>query len=117
MKKKSPRIIYFIKGAVPSADQIEEAEAIGDNVVFRNATLIPSTGALEYCFAVAGEVPARYEKAFETVTAPETSKKETEADAKDKLEAYAKEKYGIDLDRRKSLANLEAIVKELDEKA
>ncbi len=62
--RKWPRILFFILGALPTAEEVGEAEALGFNVVFRNALLVPAEGALEACDGVAGEVPERYAAAF-----------------------------------------------------
>lgn len=61
---KPARILFFIVGAMPTADDYEAAEAIGANVSFRNASAVPPDGALEECDGVAGAVPARYAEAF-----------------------------------------------------
>lgn len=60
MNKKQPRILYFITCAVPSVKELEEAEKCGNNVVFRNANLVPSVCNPERCDGVAGSVPTAY---------------------------------------------------------
>ncbi len=66
MKKKYPKIIFFIKGVRPSNEEQLIAESLGLNVVFRNANYISETGSLEKCDGVAGKVPAVYANAFPT---------------------------------------------------
>ncbi len=60
--KRYPRILYFIKGVMPSAEAQEVAEALGPNVAFRNANFVPTSGAPEKCDGVAGDVPELYKK-------------------------------------------------------
>lgn len=56
-----PRLLYFIDGPKPSEDDLAAAVAITEyDVAFRNAQLVPGTGALENCQAVAGCVPPTY---------------------------------------------------------
>lgn len=105
--KRYPRILFFIKGTLPSAEAMEVAEKYGPNVAFRNANFVPSSGAIEKCDGVAGEVPETYKelptaeealKKFEEdrKAAAETANKnkakreagaKAEADGKDKTEA------------------------------
>ena len=69
MKGRYPRILFFIKGAVPSVDDIDESEKMGPNVAFRNACFIPeelTDGAFEQCDGVAGAVPKSYANKFPT---------------------------------------------------
>jgi hypothetical protein len=61
--KKKPnqqQTLYFIKGAIPTAEQLAEAEALGTRS-FRNA-LKPSNPPRIGCKA-AGAVPENYKKA------------------------------------------------------
>lgn len=60
MIKKHPRIIYFIKGAAPTADDLAGALKLGANVVFRNVQFIGQPNCLEACAGVAGAVPPAY---------------------------------------------------------
>jgi len=58
--KKFPKILFFIKGSIPTKEDYEAAESLGPNCVFRNASFVPSTGSLEKCNGVAGLVPELY---------------------------------------------------------
>lgn len=64
--RKNPRILFFVASAMPSEKDFAEAELLGSNVVFRNASVVPEEGALEKCDGVAGCVPARYASAYQT---------------------------------------------------
>lgn len=60
MLKKSERVIYFIQGSIPSAEEAALAAQLGNNVVFRNAQFATES-CPEDCDAVAGTViPAAY---------------------------------------------------------
>lgn len=62
---KPAKILYFIEGAAPTAEDFEAAQAIGGNVVFRNALAVPNEPhSLEICDGVAGVVPPIYAEAF-----------------------------------------------------
>lgn len=64
---KLAKVLYFVSGPVPSAEQYQEAQALKANVVFRNAQAVPAERhALETCDGVAGEVPEQYADAFDT---------------------------------------------------
>ena len=63
---KSPKILYFIKGTLPSDEAYDVADNFGTNVAFRNVDFIVETNALEDCDGVAGEVPAAYAKKYPT---------------------------------------------------
>lgn len=95
MKKNYPRILYFINGAMPSDEAQEVAETYGPNVAFRNANFVPSSGALEKCDGVAGEVPETYRKlpsAEDALKAFENARKDARkkaAENKEKREAEA----------------------------
>ena len=62
MIKKQPRILFFIKGAVPTVAEMEAAENCGNNVSFRNASLVPKVCNPEKCDGVEGVVPEAYKK-------------------------------------------------------
>lgn len=65
MKSSFPVILFFINGAHPTADDLEEAESYGPNVRFRNAHHVAADmnpGAIESCDGVAGTVPKAYQK-------------------------------------------------------
>lgn len=65
MHIKALKILFFVNGPAPTAEQIVEAEALPTNVSFRNALAVPAENhALEECDGVAGEVPAIYAARF-----------------------------------------------------
>lgn len=55
---KKAKIIYFVKGFAPKADDFEKASKMNAEVIFRNALI--STDSVEDCDGVAGEVPQAY---------------------------------------------------------
>lgn len=57
---KPVKVLYFVDGIAPTADQIVEANSLAAHVCFRNARAIPAEGALEECDGVTGVVPQRY---------------------------------------------------------
>ena len=60
---KQPRILYFIGGPVPTAEERKDARRYGANTAFRNAALIGSSETgIEKCDGVAGKIPAAYAK-------------------------------------------------------
>lgn len=59
MKMNSPKILYFIGSAVPTAEDIEAAHALGHNTVFRNAAHV-GFDPIEACDGVSGKVPDSY---------------------------------------------------------
>lgn len=63
---KPVRILFFIAGVVPTAEEQQAAaELNGAQVVFRNASAVPAEKhSLEICDGVAGEVPDLYAEAF-----------------------------------------------------
>lgn len=67
-RPKMPRILFFVGGVMPTDDEIDHAEELAPmRVSFRNANLVPDTGALEHCDGWAGDAtPKRYRKAFGT---------------------------------------------------
>lgn len=96
---RPPRVLYFIKGTVPTLeDQLAAEELAPCLVSFRNAHLVSDVGALEACDAVAGAVPARYKKAYPGVEdAVEAYKKAREEAYKArKEEADTAKKAGLD---------------------
>lgn len=62
LSMKPAKILYFVDGVAPSADDMIAAAAINGQVCFRNARAIVSEGALEECDGVAGKVPPTYAK-------------------------------------------------------
>jgi hypothetical protein len=58
------KILFFVRGAAPTAEQHAEAAALNGNVCFRNALAISSHAALEDCDGVAGETPSFYSAKF-----------------------------------------------------
>lgn len=61
---KALKILFFIRGAAPTAAQYEEAHALNANVNFRNALAIGAEDNLETCDGVAGDVPPMYSAKF-----------------------------------------------------
>lgn len=57
---KSPRILYFLTGPVPTAKERNDALRYGTNVAFRNASLVGTDDSCEICDGVAGAVPVAY---------------------------------------------------------
>lgn len=64
--RKYPRILFFVASVMPTDEDFANAEKLGPNVAFRNASMIPEEGALELCDGVAGLVPARYAETYPT---------------------------------------------------
>lgn len=64
--RKYPRILFFVASVMPTDEDFANAEQLGPNVSFRNASMIPEEGALELCDGVAGQVPTRYAEAYPT---------------------------------------------------
>lgn len=60
MLPKAPRILYFLKGSMPTAEQQIDAMRYGSGVVFRNGSCVPVEGSPEACDGVAGDVPTLY---------------------------------------------------------
>ncbi len=62
---KRAKILFFIAGCAPSMADFKEANELTAEVVFRNASAVPSEPhALETCDGVAGCVPEIYAAAF-----------------------------------------------------
>jgi len=62
---KRAKILFFVDGPAPSAEDFAQAAEMAANVVFRNARAVPSEPhALEICDGVAGKVPAIYADKF-----------------------------------------------------
>lgn len=116
--KRYPRILYFIKGVMPSAEAQEVAEEFGPNVAFRNANFVPSSGALEACDGVAGDVPETYknlptaEEAIEKFEAERKAANEKnakrDAERKKQAEAEKKAKEQAEADAKKAKEQAEA---------
>ena len=53
------KILYFVRGGVPTAEQ--KAEAAGMGAFIRNAN-VTASDFVEHCDAVAGDVPEAYAK-------------------------------------------------------
>lgn len=62
MIKKSPKILYFVNGSMPSVLDIANAAELGNNVAFRNADFVNPDDKPESCAGVAGVVPSNYKK-------------------------------------------------------
>jgi hypothetical protein len=64
---KPAKILFFVKGNAPTAEDFLNASQIKAQVVFRNASAVPSEQhSLEICDGVAGCVPPIYASAFPT---------------------------------------------------
>lgn len=64
---KQARILFFVDGPAPTADDFAEAAQIAGNVVFRNARAVSDDPqSLEICDGVAGCVPTLYAEKFPT---------------------------------------------------
>ena len=72
---KPAKILFFVQGVAPTAEDFEAASKLTAQVVFRNAQAVPAEGALEECDGVAGAVPAPY---AELPTAEEAIAKKAE---------------------------------------
>lgn len=60
-----PKVLFFIGGTTPTPEQIEEADAYGPGVAFRNAALVHPDGPIEEADAVAGpNIPDNYAEAL-----------------------------------------------------
>lgn len=57
---KHPRVLFFLKGIIPTLEEQSEAEELGNNVAFRNASVIADGDPLEAFDKVAGAIPASY---------------------------------------------------------
>lgn len=64
MRRKTPKILFFLADGVPTDAELDAGEKCGFGVVFRNSQYVPVEGALEACDGVAGNVPPRYAEAF-----------------------------------------------------
>ena len=105
--RKQPRILFFVKGSLPSKEAYDIADEFGVNVAFRNASVIRDGACIEACDGVAGEVPESYShirpakeviaeyrkpskaKAEETTKQEETAKPEEVEKPKPKAKAKA----------------------------
>jgi hypothetical protein len=64
--KKSRRVLFWINGSKPTADELGEAERIDGQVMFRNAQHVPLEGAMEPFDVLAGPaIPERYQREFD----------------------------------------------------
>lgn len=62
---KLAKILYFVEGPAPTAEQLTEALEMNATVMFRNALAVPAEQhSLEICDGVAGIVPPLYAAAF-----------------------------------------------------
>lgn len=52
--KKAPKILYFIRGSLPTKEEQTEAESFGANVAFRNVEFINDAEKPEAADGVAG---------------------------------------------------------------
>lgn len=58
--KKLAKVLYFVNGPAPTAEDFETAYNLRANVVFRNATAVSDSESLEICHGVTGSVPKIY---------------------------------------------------------
>lgn len=64
---KPLKILFFVNGPAPSAENYAEAATISANVCFRNARCVPADATgLEECDGVTGAVPPVYAAKFPT---------------------------------------------------
>ena len=63
MSKKSSRILYFLKGAVPTPEEYADAQRYGTGVVFRNAQFGNHDAPEAAEGGVAGTIPENYAEA------------------------------------------------------
>jgi hypothetical protein len=78
---KPLKILFFVDGMHPSADEVVQAEMTTGQVCFRNARAVPAEGALEACDGVMGSVvPKRYAEAYPSA-AEALAKRKTQLDA------------------------------------
>lgn len=59
---KQARILFFIIGPVPTAEDVAKAGEIGAQVIFRNASAVGEYDKPEDCDGVEGAVPEAYKK-------------------------------------------------------
>ena len=57
---KPAKILFFVDGVAPTPEDYEAASKLTAQVVFRNASAVPSEGTLEECDGVAGCIPGPY---------------------------------------------------------
>lgn len=67
MPRLYPRVLFFINGTSPTAEQLETANRYGPGVSFRNALHIVEGAPIEDADAVAGDVPKQYADALPNV--------------------------------------------------
>lgn len=64
---KPAKILYFVDGPAPTAEDFAAAAELKATVVFRNARAVPSEAhSLEICDGVAGKVPTIYAEKYPT---------------------------------------------------
>lgn len=108
-----PRILFFIKGTVPTLEQSVAADELAPlRVAFRNADLVSEEGSLETCDGWYGDAtPKRYRDAFPTAeAAAKTYKEAREA-------AYAAKKKAADDAKKAGLDATAAEAKATADKA
>ena len=95
-----PRILFFIKGTLPTLEEQLEADELAPmRVSYRNANLVSAEGALETCDGWYGDAtPERYRKAYPAAEeAAKNYKANREAAYKAKKEAADEaKKSGLD---------------------
>jgi hypothetical protein len=81
MKGPTTQTLYFTAGAVATAAEIEKAELLSGNVVFRNASVVQDDDSIEESDYVAGSVPAPYD---DVARQEEEEEEEEEEEVKEK---------------------------------
>lgn len=111
MKKKNPKVLFFIKGFVPSKEDNEKAKSLtGAKVCFRNANLVDTSiqaSRYEDFDAVEGVIPKNFSKS--PSFAEYLKKSEEELSEEEKLKAAAEKKKQADVKKQaeKEKAKLE----------
>lgn len=59
---KLPFILFFLKGGIPTAEELAAASKIRGRVGYRNGSVVNDGEATEPCDGVAGTVPKAYKK-------------------------------------------------------
>jgi hypothetical protein len=88
---KDPRILFFLAGAVPTADEMEEIWELGNNVAHRNGSIHSGGSAPEQCDGVAGCVPKEYRKFPDGAKALREARDETIRKLRDSEDAAAEQ--------------------------
>lgn len=108
-----PKILYFVNGPAPKAEDVIKASKIAAKVVFRNALAVTEDSSLEECDGVIGDVPEVYAKAFKSF---EVAEKEAALSVISKIAAID-EQVAPGSKAEEQLAVAEQVVKKFDEVA